>query len=39
MAPKEKDPAGIGAGLLVYSKKELRVLPIDKYDDNEFNQF
>jgi hypothetical protein len=31
--------AGIGGGLLVYSKKELRVLPIDKYDDNEFNQF
>ncbi len=31
--------AGIGGGLLVYSKKELRVLPIGKYDDNEFNQF
>ncbi len=31
--------AGIGGGLLVYSKKELCVLPIDKYDDNEFKQF
>jgi hypothetical protein len=31
--------AGIGGGLLVYSKKELRILPIDKYDDKEFNQF
>jgi hypothetical protein len=31
--------AGIGGRLLVYSKKELRILPIDKYDDKEFNQF
>ncbi len=31
--------AGIGGGLLVYSKQELCVLPIDKYDDNKFKQF
>jgi hypothetical protein len=31
--------AGIGGGLLVYSKQELCVLPIGKYDDNKFKQF
>jgi hypothetical protein len=31
--------AGIGGGLLVYSRKDLRILPCDKFDDNEFKQF
>ena len=30
---------GIGGGLLVYAKQGLRILPYDKFNDNEFNQF
>jgi hypothetical protein len=29
----------VGGGLLVYSKKGVQILPIDKYKDCEFNQF
>jgi hypothetical protein len=30
---------GIGGGLLVYTRNEIRILPCDSYNDNEFNQF
>ena len=30
---------GVGGGLLVYSRIGLRILPYDKYCDNNFNQF
>jgi hypothetical protein len=30
---------GIGGGLLVYTRSNIRILPCDKFSDNEFNQF
>ena len=30
---------GIGGGLLVYAKPGLKILPHNKFNDNEFNQF
>ena len=30
---------GVGGGLLVYVKTGIRILPCDKFQDNEFNQF
>ena len=30
---------GVGGGLLVYAKPGLKILPCDKFNDNEFNQF
>jgi hypothetical protein len=30
---------GIGGGLLVYTRNNIRILPCDKFSDNEFNQF
>ena len=30
---------GVGGGLLVYAKTGLKILPYDKFNNNEFNQF